>query len=130
MNGLDSDEIAAIETQLGCTLPEDVRKQYSESDGLRGPTNCSLLYSLNDEQRSSIIQANKLLSEDWFPKEYRRFAIVGDDGCGNLVCYDPASHQAVLWNPEDGDWPQETRDSVTELWDLIRSQYEDPASDL
>lgn len=127
---LDSDQIESIEVALGCALPEDVRNQYAEADGLRGPTNCHLLFPLIDDQGSSIVRMNELRQEDWFPKEYRRFAIIGDDGCGNLVCFDPNTRQAVLWNPEDGDRIQEKRDSVTQIWDLIRSQYDATASEL
>lgn len=130
MGGLDFDEIESIEAELGCELPEDVRKQYEEADGLRGPTDCNLLYSLNGDSGSSIIRMNTLRQEDWFPEDYRRFAIIGDDGCGNLVCFNPSTRKAVLWNPEDGDWIQEERDSVTEIWDHILSQYDDTGSKL
>ena len=130
VGGLDSDQIESIEAALGCELPEDVRKQYADAGGLLGPTNCKLLYYLDDDAGSSIIRMNKLRKEDWFPKDFRGFAIVGDDGCGNMICFDPSTRKAILWNPEDGDWIQEERNTVTELWDHIRSQYDDTGTEL
>ena len=117
MIGLKPEDIAAIEAELGW--------QYATSDGLLGPTDCRLLYPFNDENGHTIVAANALRSEGWFPAKYRRFAIVGDDGCGNLICFDPVSREAVLWNPGDGEWIQERRASVTELWDVVRSVYDD-----
>lgn len=123
--GLNAADIAVIENELGCELPEDVREQYAKSDGLRGPINCSLLYPLHGEPNLSILACNKLKLEDWFPESYKRFALLGDDGCGNWVCYDPTTKTASLWNPEDGERLQETRGSVSEIWDLIHSQFEE-----
>ena len=93
-------------------------------DGLLGPTDCFLLYPLEETRGFQVERANELRSEHWFPAVLRRLAILGDDGCGNLVCFDPDAGQGVLWNPADGDQVQERRDDVSAIWDLIRRSYE------
>ena len=126
MPGLSPGEIALIESQLGCDLPDDVRKAYASSDGVLGPANCRLLYQLESEY--GIVRANKMLkSEDWFPRKFRSFAILGDDGCGNLICFNPTVPEVVIWNPADGDWIQQRRATVSELWNFVREQYANDA---
>jgi len=121
--GLSEDEIGSIEEALGCELPSDVRAIYMESDGLVGPTDCYLLYPLHENRGHQIFSMNRLKQEDWFPDSLKSLVILGDDGCGNLVCYDSIANDAVLWNSEDGERIQERRATVSEIWDVIRDGY-------
>jgi len=128
--GLSKDEINSIERGLACKLPPDVRAAYVESDGLLGPLNCYFLYPLYENRGQQIFSMNKLKEEDWFPDTLKSLAILGDDGCGNLVCYDSVGHDAVIWNPADGDWIQERRATVTEIWSIIRDWYKETEQEL
>jgi cell wall assembly regulator SMI1 len=122
---LIEEQICSIEETIGCRLPPDVRAAYSESDGLLGPTDCYLLYPLHENRNHQIGTLNRLREEDWFPDNLRSLALLGDDGCGNLICYDPVADEAILWNPEDGDSVQERRPTVTDIWNFIRQLYEE-----
>jgi len=127
MSALTDRDIDQIEEALGLRLPEDVRAQYRASNGLRGPTNCQLLYTYKLSENSDIVRVNSLRSEDWFPPALRSTVLIGDDGVGNLVGYDSDKKRAILWNPEDGDWIQEQRETVTDIWEHIRRFYESAA---
>jgi hypothetical protein len=126
MSGLTAEQVAMIERELRCVLPEDVRMKYADSDGFLGPTDCRLLYPLNGEY--GVLSANKTLkAEAWYPDEHRAFAILGDDGVGNLICFDSAAREAVLWNPADGVRIQEKWSTVSEAWDYVFKAYENDA---
>lgn len=123
--GLSENQIDSIERAINCRLPPDVRATYAESDGLLGPLDCYLLYPLKGDRGHQICDMNKLKLEDWFPESFKSFALLGDDGVGNLVCYDTDAGSAVIWNPEDGESIQERRDTVSEIWDVIRGWYKE-----
>ena len=120
---LSIEEIESIESEVGSLLPPDVREKYLETDGYCGPSECRLLYPLHDSGNHNILRANMLKSEEWFPEVHQNFIILGDDGVGNLLCFDPAVPEAVIWNPADGARIQERRATVSELWDLVFEQY-------
>jgi|SRR6185295_13962089 len=124
MNALTDQDIIDIEKSVGLALPADVRAQYRASNGLNGPTGCQLLYTYNLYESTDIVRLNKLREEQWFPPAFQSTVLVGDDGCGNLVGYDWNEKQAVLWNPADGEWIQERRSSVTEMWAHIKELYD------
>jgi hypothetical protein len=126
MSALTEQDINEIEKVVGLPLPADVRAQYRASNGLKGPTDCSLLYAYGVDD-ADIVSVNKLREEEWFPAAFRSTIIVGDDGCGNLVGYDWDKKQAVLWNPGDGESVQERRETVTEIWAEIKRLYESAA---
>ena len=124
MPGLTSQDISTLEAELHCALPGDVRMKYAESDGLLGPTNCNFLYPFRSEADTQIVRINHLMkSEDWFPPALSSVAILGDDGCGNYLCFDPQKSRALIWNPADGDWVQDTFPSMTEAWAHIVKLY-------
>jgi hypothetical protein len=125
---LSLQEIAALELELGCTLPIDVRERYEAADGYLGPTNCNFLYPYHALTDTQLIRVNTVLkSQEWFPTELRKVAILGDDGCGNHLCFDPVKQQAFKWHPVDGEWRHEVFPSMTELWAYVRRQYESAA---
>lgn len=123
MGGLTEHDIDEIEQSLGLPLPSDVREQYRCSNGLRGPTDCQLLYSYKQSLESDILHNNVIRSEDWFPFSIKSVVLLGDDGCGNNICYDSTSREAFLWNAADGDDVQERRATVKEIWELIEALY-------
>jgi len=124
MSGLSSQEIAALERDLGCVLPADVRAKYSEADGLLGPTNCSFLYPYRMPANTQVVQINVLArADDWVPDSLAEIVILGDDGCGNYLCLSPSEGSAILWNPADGDWVQERVPSMTALWAHVERFY-------
>jgi cell wall assembly regulator SMI1 len=125
---LTAQQIAALEQQLGCVLPDDVRAKYGESDGLFGPTNCNLLYPYLSDTESQVVRLNALMkSQQWFPDWLPAVAILGDDGCGNYLCFDPAKRRALLWNPADGEWIQQEFPSMTALWAHVTKLYDSAA---
>ncbi len=123
MDGLTENEIDEIEQSLGLPLPSDVREQYRRSNGMLGPTDCQLLYSYKQSPESDILHNNDIRSEDWFPPSFKSVVLLGNDGCGNNICYDCASREAILWNAADGDDVQERRATVKEIWAYIEAQY-------
>ncbi len=123
MTGLGEKEISGIEQELGLALPDDVREQYRLSNGLLGPTNCQLLYTYQESTENDIVHNNTIRNEEWFPKSFSSVVLLGNDGCGNNVCYDWATKEAFLWNAADGDWVQERRGTVTEIWSFIEELY-------
>ncbi len=128
--GLSDQQISDIESSIGCVLPPDVRAAYKHSDGVLGPTDIYLLYPYHENRGYQIVSANELRQEDWFPQSFLNLSILGDDGCGNLICYDPETREALLWNPADGDWIQHRCPTVTALWHLIRKQYRESELEL
>ena len=127
MCALTDQDVDEIEKALGLLLPGDVRAQYRVSNGMKGPTNCQLLYTYKLDDNTDVVRVNLIRDEEWFPMALRSTVFVGDDGCGNLVGYDWKKKQAILWNPEDGEWIQEQRETVTEIWAYIRRFYENAA---
>lgn len=123
MTGLGESEINNIEQAIGLYLPPDVREQYRVSNGLLGPTNCQLLYTYLKSTENDIVHNNTIRNEDWFPESFKSMVLIGNDGCGNNVCYDWATNEAYLWNGEDGEWVQERRETVSEIWSLIGEFY-------
>ncbi len=123
--GLTEDQIDSIERAIDCQLPPDVRAAYSISDGLIGPLDCYLLYPFEEDRGHQICEMNKLKLEHWFPESFKGLVILGDDGVGNLVCFDTVAGDAVIWNPEDGESIQERRNTVSEIWDVIRGWYKE-----
>lgn len=123
MGGLTEHEIDEIEQSLGLPLPSDVREQYRRSNGLLGPTDCQLLYSYKQSPESDILHNNGIRSDDWFPFSIKSVILLGNDGCGNNICYDSSSREAILWNAADGDYVQERRATVKEIWELIEALY-------
>lgn len=123
MAGLSEIEIDEIEQALGIKLPADVREQYLVSNGLLGPTNCQLLYTYKDSLDSDIVHNNKTRNEEWFPESFKAVVLIGNDGCGNNICYDWTTQEALLWNTTDGEWVQERRGTVKEIWAFIGSFY-------
>lgn len=123
MAALREHEIDEIEQALDLRLPSDVREQYLISNGLLGPTNCQLLYTWREDPETDILRHNAIRSEDWFPEAMRSIVLLGDDGCGNSICYDWAAQEAILWNPADGEDVQERRSTVKELWCYIEDLY-------
>lgn len=121
---LRSDEIDALEAELGCPFPADVRNAYLRGNGLRGPTGCWLLFPAKDDETTNIVRMNELKSEDWFPDSMQRFVFVGEDGVGGLIGTSPSA-EAILWYPADGVSIHETRGSVTEIWNVVRRLYEE-----
>lgn len=115
--------LAELESKIGLRLPDDVRAKYAISNGFKGPTDCQLLYPVKAAAGSDLMTMNELRQESWFPPRFVALVILGDDGCGNLICYDWNASEAVLWNPADGEWVQETRKSVTEIWDHVIHWY-------
>ncbi|MBM3969323.1 MAG: SMI1/KNR4 family protein [Planctomycetes bacterium] len=123
MSGLTEHEIDEIEQALGLPLPSDVREQYRRSNGLLGPTDCHLLYSYKQSPESDILHNNEIRTEDWFPCSFKSVVLLGNDGVGNSICYDCASREAMLWNAADGDYVQERRATVKEVWAYIEAEY-------
>lgn len=121
MTGVTEERIIELEAAIGLLLPDDVRSMYRMSDGYKGPTDCQLLYPA--ELDGDILSMNRLKEEVWFPKQFHSLVLVGDDGCGNLIGFDWATGAAILWNPSDGNSIQESRDSVTEIWDYVINWY-------
>ena len=121
MTGVTTERISELEAAIGLQLPEDVRSMYSISNGYKGPTECQLLYSADAD--SEILGMNRLKEEAWFPKQFHSLVLVGDDGCGNLIGFDWATGRGVLWNPGDGDSVQQSRGSVTEIWECVIDWY-------
>lgn len=117
MTGVTRETIAELEKLIGLPLPDDVRSMYRMSNGYKGPTDCQLLYPA--EVDGDILSMNRLTEEAWFPKRFHSLVLVGDDGCGNLIGFDWATGKAILWNPGDGDSIQESRGSVTEIWEYV-----------
>lgn len=124
MPGLSPKDIEALEQELGCVLPADVRAKYTESDGFLGPSSCRLLYPYGFADDTQVVQLNSMLkAEDWFPASLTGIAILGDDGCGNHLCFDPNQGRAIKWNPEDGDWIQAEFPTMTDLWAHVLKFY-------
>ena len=128
MPALTAQEIAGLERELGCTLPFDVRAKYEAADGYLGPTDCNFLYPYRSTAETQIVRMNTFLkAQEWFPPVLSGVVILGDDGCGNQLCFDPAKQQAFQWNPADGDWTQEAFPSMTALWAHVTRLYETAA---
>jgi cell wall assembly regulator SMI1 len=128
MPGLTPKDIAALEQELGCTLPVDVRAKYSESDGMFGPTNCRLLYPYRSTDGNDVVRINSVVkTQPAFPQFVAHIAILGDDGCGNLLCFDPEQSCAILWHPADGDCVQARFPTMTDLWAEVVRQYDSVA---
>lgn len=128
MSKLTKQQITSIEQKLGKSLPVDVVSKYLESNGFRGPTECQLLYTFESEKETDIVRVNKLIhNEEWFPAELASLILIGDDGCGSFIAFDANKNVAVLWHPEDGIEIQETKDSVSELWEYVEGLYESEA---
>lgn len=124
MDKLSENDISELEESLQAKLPDDVKREYLKSNGLLGPTNCHLLYKYKSEDSYDIEHINKSLkSEVWFPNSMSETMLLGDDGCGNIIGFNSRENVAILWNPEDGNWVQEKRATVTELWQYIRELY-------
>ncbi len=123
MAGLSEKEINDIEQALGLRLPTEVREQYRVSNGLLGQTNCQLLYTYQESLDNDILHNNTIRSEEWFPESFKAVVLIGNDGCGNNVCYDWTTKEALLWNAADGEWVQERRATVTEIWSFIEVFY-------
>lgn len=123
MSALTDPEVDEIEQALGLPLPSDVREQYRLSNGLLGPTKCQLLYTYKQSPESDILQHNAIRSHDWFPQSFKSIILLGNDGCGNNICYDGASCEAILWNAADGEYVQERRATVKEIWAYIEALY-------
>lgn len=121
MNGITTERLIELEAAIGLQLPDDVRSMYGVSNGYKGPTECQLLYQAGAD--SEILSMNRLKEEEWFPKQFHSLVLVGDDGCGNLIGFDWATGDAVLWNPGDGDVVQQSRASVTEIWEYVIDWY-------
>ena len=122
MTGITTESIIELEAAIGSRLPDDVRSMYGLSNGYKGPTDCQLLYRADAD--SEIVGMNRLKEEAWFPKQFHALVLVGDDGCGNLIGFDWATGKAILWNPADGNSIQQSRDTVTEIWDYVINWYE------
>ena len=123
MNRLTESDLAEIEQALGFSLPVDVREQYRVSNGLLGPTGFQLLYTYKQSPESDIIRANTIRHEEWFPPSFKSTILLGNDGCGNNICYDCELREAILWNCADGDDVQERRATVKEIWSYIEELY-------
>jgi len=123
MGGLTELEVDEIEQALGLPLPDDVREQYRLSNGLPGPTECQFLYTYRGSPESDILQNNAIRSQGWFPPSFKSIILLGNDGCGNNICYDCASGEAILWNAADGEYVQERRATVKEIWAYIEALY-------
>lgn len=121
MTGVKTERVTELEAAIGLQLPEDVRSMYGISNGYKGPTECQLLYSADVD--SEILSMNRLKEEVWFPKQFHLLVLVGDDGCGNLIGFDWSTGRGVLWNPGDGDCVQQSRSSVTEIWEYVIDWY-------
>jgi hypothetical protein len=126
VDALTEKEIDEIEKAIGLPLPPDVKEKYRVSNGLHGPTDCWLLYTYNESEDSDIVHNNTLREEEWFPKVFKSIVLLGNDGCGNLICYDWHRQEAILWNPSDGEWVQERRNTVVEIWAYIEEFYANP----
>lgn len=123
MSKLTDNDIDGIEKSVGLRLPDDVRARYHISNGLTGPTDCQFLYTVGLAAATDILGMNALRNESWFPSQFHSVILIGDDGCGNLIGFDWETHQAILWNPTDGDLVQERKNSVTEMWEYITTWY-------
>lgn len=123
MDALTYNELDEIESILGLPLPADVREQYLASNGLLGPTDCQLLYPYKKSEGNNIIRANAIRSESWFPATFSSTVLLGNDGCGNNVCYNWKTKEAILWNAADGEEIQERRATVKEIWSYIEDFY-------
>lgn len=119
MTSITHENLNQLEKLIGLRLPADVREKYAFSNGFKGPTGCNLLYPMSTDGCNGIIAVNRLREEPWFPFHFSSLVLVGDDGCGNMIGFDWTIGKAVLWNPEDGDWVQAMRDSVTEIWEYV-----------
>jgi hypothetical protein len=123
MTEISREILAELEAKIGLSLPDDVRAKYAVSNGFKGPTDCQLLYPAIGGAGDDIVRMNELRQESWFPPRFVALVILGDDGCGNFICFDWNSSEAILWNPRDGEWVQETKKSVTEIWDHVVHWY-------
>lgn len=128
MSELTKQQIKNIEQKLGKYLPEDVVARYLESNGFRGPTECQFLYTFESEKETDIVRVNELIhNEDWFPVELESLLLIGDDGCGSFIAFDTNKKAAVLWHPEDGTEIQETKNTVSEMWEYVEGLYDNEA---
>jgi hypothetical protein len=123
MNPLTEHELDEIEQALGLPLPSDVRQQYRLSNGLLGPTDCQLLYTYKQSPETDILHHNSIRGEAWFPRKLKSTILLGNDGCGNNICYECDLREAILWNAADGEHVQERRSSVKEIWEYIECLY-------
>lgn len=123
MTAATNENIRELEAAIGLRLPEDVRAKYCAGNGFLGPIDCKLLYPWKADPGYDIVSINELRAESWFPPQFQSLVLVGDDGCGNMIGYDWQTRQALLWNPEDGDYVQQTRDSVSEIWQYVVDWY-------
>ena len=124
MPGLSDGEIAAIENEIGISLPAEVKQAFARDNGLRGPTDIWLLFPHSADPNEDIVRMNKMLkAEDWFPEALLTYAIVGTDGTGGLICVKGDGQEASIWYPAEGEHFHERRSSVGEIWQLIRQLY-------
>lgn len=78
-----------------------------------------------DRGKHGILEMNPWFhSQHWFPPELEEVIWFGDDGVGNIIGWNPASQQALLWNPEDGKTPWK-KGSVQEIWRFVLNGYTD-----
>ena len=122
MSGLSEAEVAAIEKEIGVELSDEIKLAYAASNGLRGPTNIWLLFPSSNDINEDIVHMNTLRDEDWFPRSLTNYAIVGTDGGSGLICVSRHGN-AVIWHPVEGEHFAEQRETVGEIWDLIRQLY-------
>jgi hypothetical protein len=123
MHMLTNRDLDEIEISLGLPLPEDVRDQYSLSNGLIGPAGCQLLFTYKKTPELDIVFNNTL--HDLFPQSFRSTILLGNDGCGNSICWDCSAREAILWNPADGEYVQIRRPTVKEIWACVEALYDE-----
>jgi hypothetical protein len=128
MSNLTKQQIISVEQKLGKSLPKDVFAKYLEFNGFRGPTECQFLYTIELEKETDLLRVNSLIhNEDWFPSELESLLLIGDDGSGSFIAFDTIKEVAVLWHPEDGTEIQETRNTISEMWEYVEGLYENEA---
>jgi hypothetical protein len=123
---LSNKDLDHIESEIGMSLPIDVRDRYLKENGFVGPTNVQLLFGYRIDPSADIVDFNKFLqSEEWLPESLRELVVVGIDGVGGNIGYDHRIQKGVLWYPVEGEHYDLVADSVSEVWEAVIRSYEE-----
>ena len=123
---LSTQDLDLIESEIGMSLPSDVRSKYLESNGFVGPDNAQLLFSYKTDPSADIIDFNTYLqSEEWLPESLKGLVVVGIDGIGGNIGYDHRLKKGVLWYPVEGDHYDRVEESVSDVWAAVIANYEE-----
>jgi len=123
---LSTVDLNHIESEIGMSLPIDVRNKYMESNGFLSLDNAQLLFSYKTDPSADIIDFNKYLqSEEWLPESIKGLLVVGIDGVGGNIGYDHRIKKGVLWYPVEGDHYDMVAETVSDIWEAVIASYEE-----